>query len=137
MPLSDIVSCPQNQLAEVITHEVPYGLGKWFLAKRVSTIELCKLGEFLGIGSYENLSAEFNLVGEPLDDGPWPETIHQGLIAKLATISDDEIARVTPAWAGIEEFRGETTAEDLVAYLKGLREFLAANSGPFFLVNAL
>ncbi len=137
MPLSDIVSCPEDQLAEVITHEEPYGLGTWYMAKGVTGIELCKLGELLGVGSYDELYAAFNLVGEPLDEGPWPETMHAGLIQRLGTISDDEITSVTPEWAKIEEFRDAATAESLTEYIKGLRDFLNANEGPFFLVNAL
>jgi hypothetical protein len=109
----------------------------WYLAKGVGAIELCKLGEILGISSFDELNEAFNLVGEPLDEGPWPQTIHEGLIAKLTTITDAEIESVVPTWASIEEFRNTTTAESLLAYLKGLREFFAANNGPFFLVNAL
>ena len=139
MPLSDIVSCPIEKLEEVITHEEPYGLGTWFFAKRVGMIELCKLGEILGVGSYDELTSEFNLVGEPLDDGPWPQTIPVGLISRLKIITDDEINAVVSSWAQIEEFKrfDGPGVHSLSEYLKGLRAFLTTNAGPFFLVNAL
>lgn len=137
MPLSDIVSCPEDQLEEVITHEEPYQLGTWYLAKNIGTIQLCQLGELLGLGTYKALKAGFKLVGEPLPEGPWPETMHQGLIAALAGITDAQIAEVTPRWAKMEEFAGTVPPESLAEYLKGLRAFLSQNSGPFFLVNAL
>ena len=55
MPLSDILCCPQDELAEAIAHEKPYGLGAWYLAKNISTIELAQLGEMLGVGKYDTL----------------------------------------------------------------------------------
>src|SRR5215212_12007215 len=124
MPLSDIVSCPLDQLEEVITHEEPYQLGTWYHAKNIGTIELCQLGELLGIGSYDDLNAGFELVGEPLPDGPWPQTIHQEIVAALANITDEQISKVTPRWAQIEEFGGAVSAKNLADYLKGLRAFL-------------
>ena len=137
MPLSDILSCSADQLEEAITHEEPYSLGEWYYAKGVTGIELCKLGVLLGVGSYSELHGAFDLVGEPLDEGPWPEKMHEGLLQRLASIEDDEIETVVPDWAKIEEFRGTWTAQVLTDYLKGLREFLIANEGPFFLINAL
>jgi hypothetical protein len=137
MPLTDVLACPEDQLEAIITHEECYQRGSWYLAKRAGAIELCKLGEALGIGSYDDLKRGFKLVGEPLPEGPWPETIHPRLVEKLTTITDDEIETVTREWCRIEEFHGVAKPEELAKYLKGLRSFLVANAGPFFLVNAL
>ena len=137
MPLSDIVSCAEDQLAQAITSEEPYQIGVWFMAKNIGSIQLCQLGELLGVASYADLQDGFNLVGDPLPDGPWPETIPTALVASLRGLSDDQIANVAPEWAGMEEFRGTAPPDGLAEYLKELREFLATNSGPFYLVNAL
>lgn len=137
MPLSDIVSCPKEELYTVITHVEPYELGTWYQAKNIGTIELCHLGALLGVGDYKELKAGFKLVGEPLPDGPWPETIHEGLVAALSCISDAQIADVSPRWAEIEEFGGSAPPDNLANYLMGLRDFLTDNPGPFFLVNSL
>jgi hypothetical protein len=137
MPRTDILSCHPEELHLSITTPEPYTIGKWFMAKGAGTIELCKLGELLGVATYKELKKGFGLVGEPLPDGPWPETIHEGLLSALANVSDAKITEVTPLWTQIDEFRGLANAEDLARYLRNLRSFLSANSGPFFLVNSL
>src|SRR5687768_9482711 len=117
MPLADILCCPLDEVAEVITHEEAYGRGSWYLAKNISTIELSQLGEMLGVGSYDELMEGFELVGEPLDEGPWPQTIPDSLLTKLKTISDQEIKQVTPKWAKIEDFF-DCDPKDLAKYLR-------------------
>lgn len=100
-------------------------------------IELSQLGEMLDVDSYDNLMAGLKLVGEPRDDGPWPQTIPEALIKRLATITDDEIAAVVPRWVESEQVRGTSTMDSLTDYLKRLRAFLSERSGEFFLVNGL
>lgn len=137
MPRTDILSCLPEELHLAITTDEPYTIGKWFMAKGAGTIELCKLGELLGVATYKELKKGFRLVGEPPPDGPWPETIHEGLLSALANLSDVKITEVACLWTQIDEFRGLANAEDLARYLRNLRSFLSANSGPFFLVNSL
>jgi hypothetical protein len=136
MPLSDIVACDQDQLLDIVTQEEAYSKGAWFYAKNIDMIVLSKLGEMLGVAAYDELMEGFELVGEPLDDGPWPHTLPEALLAKLAKITDAEIDEVVPRWAKIEEFHGGWE-EGLREYLSGLRTFLAANRGPYFLVLGL
>lgn len=100
-------------------------------------IELCRLGEMLSVDSYANLMSGFDLVGEPRDEGPWPQTIPDALTTRLATLSDDEIADVAPRWVTIEELQTTATVESLTDYLMRLRAYLSGRSGDFFLVNAL
>ena len=107
------------------------------MAKGIGMIELCQLGEMLGVASYDALTSGFNLVGEPRDEGPWPETIPAALIDRLRTVTDDDISGVVPKWAGIEEFHGAATTESLAEYLQTFRDYLADRSGAFFMVNAL
>jgi len=136
MPLSDLLSCPEDELEAIITNEAPYSSGTWFLAKNIGMIQLCKLGELLGLGSYRDLKRGFGLVGEPLPDGPWPETTHPALIAKLRDVSDAEIQSVVNDWARTEELAG-TSPENLADYLTRLRDFLKQQKNPIFLINAL
>jgi hypothetical protein len=135
MPLSDILSCPVDQLEEVVSQENPYERGTWFFAKRIGMIELSQLGKILGIGTYDDLKAGFQLVGEPLPEGPWPQTIPPDLVTALGSLTDEHIESVCPEWAEIEEL--SVSPEGLAQYLTNLRDFLRANTGPFFLVNAL
>jgi hypothetical protein len=137
MPLTDILCCDPAELHAAITSEEPYAIGTWHMAKGVGTIELCKLGELLGIGTYDEIKGGFGLVGEPLPEGPWPERIHDGLLTALKDIEDSKITEVAPEWAKIEEFWGGAAPYDLAEYLKNLRGFLTENNGSFFLVNAL
>lgn len=137
MPLNDILNCPETELWSVLDSDEPYDKERWFLCKGIGMIELCQLGEMLSVDSYDNLMSGFDLVGEPRDEGPWPQTIPDGLIARLAMLSDDEIAGVVPQWVTIEEFHGTATAESLADYLTRLRTYLSGRSGEFFLVNAL
>lgn len=137
MPLTDILCCDPTDLHSAITSEEPYALGTWHMATGVGAIELCKLGELLGIGTYAEIKSGFGLVGDPLPEGPWPERIHDGLLSALRTIEDSRIAEITPEWAEIEEFQGGADPNDLAQYLKDVRAFLAENDGAFFLVNAL
>ena len=137
MPLTDILCCAPDDLHSAITSEEPYALGTWLMAKGVGTIELCKLGELLGIGTYDEIKSGFRLVGDPLPEGPWPERIHDGLLTELKGIEDLKITEVAPEWAKIEEFWGGADPGDLAEYLKNLRGFLTDNDGAFFLVNAL
>ncbi len=137
MPLSDILACPLGSLPEIVTSENPYQHAQWYLAKNIGAIELSKLGELLNIGSYDEINEGFELVGEPLPDGPWPETVPPRLIDAVKTLTAVEIARVAEPWSGIEEFHGTASADDLAKYLQSLQEFINEHSGPYFLVNAL
>lgn len=137
MPRTDILSCHPGELHRAITADEPYTTGKWFFSRSLGTIEVCKLGELLGIGPYKEIKRGFRLVGEPLPAGPWPEAIHEGLLSALVQISDSKIAEIAPQWAQIDAFRGTASTEDLAQHLKSLRAFLSTNDGPFFLVNAL
>lgn len=137
MPASDILACPVDQVLEIVTDEEGYEKGNWFMAKNIGMIELSQLGQMLGVAEYESLMGGFELVGEPLPEGPWPQTLPPALADSLTFISDDQIADVCGRWSGIEEFSGMMPAESLVEYLTNLREFLSAHEGPYFLVNAL
>jgi hypothetical protein len=137
MPLNDILNCSEGELWSILDSDESYDKKRWFLCKGIGMIELSKLGEMLNVNSYDNLMAGLKLVGEPRDDGPWPQTIPAALTKRLATITDDEIAAVVPQWVELEEFRGAATKESLTDYLKGLRSYLSARSGEFFLVNAI
>ncbi|NQZ67672.1 MAG: hypothetical protein HRT89_06345 [Lentisphaeria bacterium] len=99
-------------------------------------IELSKLGEMLSVASYDELMDDFELVGEPLEEGPWPMAIPSKLSDKLMIIEEDEIISVCAKWVEIEEFY-DSDKEGLSQYIKELKEFLNANPAPFFLVNAL
>ncbi len=137
MSLNDILNCAETDLWNILDSDDAYQHDGWFMCKRIGMIELCKLGEMLGVASYDDLMAEFNLIGEPRDDGPWPQTIPASLIDKFAKLTNDEIAAVVPQWTAIEEFRGTATNELLADYLTRLREYLDGRSGEFFMVNAL
>lgn len=137
MPLSDILSSPEAQVHDCITSDEPYAVGDWYMAKNIGAIELSKLGEMLGVASYDALHGGFELQGEPLEEGPWPERIPTDLIKGLRALDDDKIEEVVPRWARIEEFRGSAAEDGLKRYLGELRAFLVKNDGPFFLVNGL
>jgi hypothetical protein len=137
MPLNDILNCAVEDLWSILDSDEPYDKKRWFLCKGIGMIELSKLGEMLDVDSYDNLMAGLKLVGEPRDDGPWPQTIPDALTKRLAMISDDEIAALVPRWVELEEFRGAATMESLIDYLKRLRSYLSERSGEFFLVNSL
>ena len=137
MPLSDILSCETSEVESAITAEEPYSIGTWYMAKNIGMIELCQLGVLLGVAEYDSLTDGFTLVGDPLEDGPWPQTIPGVLVDRLVAVTDEEIVAVCPQWASIEEFGGTAPADSLVSYLRGLRKFLSENDGSFFLVNSL
>lgn len=138
MPLNDILNCPENQLWSVLDSDEAYGDKEpWFFSKGIGMVELCQLGAMLNVDSYDNLMSRFELVGEPRDEGPWPQAIPGALTSRLATLSDDEIARVVPRWVTIEELQGSATVESLTDYLTRLKTYLTGRSCDFFLVNAL
>lgn len=137
MPLNDILNCKAEDLWSILDSDEPYDKKRWFLWKGIGMIELSQLGEMLEVDTYDNLMAGLELVGEPRDEGPWPQTIPPALTKRLTTITDDEIAAVVPRWVKLEEFRGAATEDSLTDYLKRLRSFLVERSGEFFLVNAL
>ena len=137
MPHSDILNCAESDLWTILDSYDAYKHNGWFLCKGIGMIELCKLGEMLGVASYDELMAEFNLIGEPRDDGPWPQTIPLSLIDKIANLRDEEIVVVVSNWKSIEEFDGTATDQSLSDYLILLRQYLDGRSGEYFLVNAL
>lgn len=137
MPLNDVLNCTAEELWTILDSDQCWKLPRWFLSKRVDMIAFSQLGEMLSVGSYDELMAGFQLVGEPREDGPWPQTIPPALIQRLAAISDEEIATVAPLWAKTEEFHGVLTTEDLSCYLKELRTYLRGRSDEFFLVCGL
>lgn len=137
MPLNDILNCAEAELWSILDSDDAYQHHGWFRCKGIGMIELCKLGEMLKVASYDDLMTEFNLIGEPRDDGPWPQTIPALLLDKLATLTDDEISAVVPEWAAIEEFCGTANNGSLTDYLKRLRDYMDGRSGDFFMVNAL
>ncbi len=137
MPLSDLFSCDPSDLHSAITSEEPYSVGAWYMAKSIAAIELSMLGELVGVGTYQEVIDGFELVGESLEDGPWPQTIPECLVSALKELDDAAIGTVAPKWARIEEFRGHAAPTDLARYLHEVRAFFKKNPGPFFLVNAL
>ncbi len=137
MPLNDILNCAVSDLWSILDSDEPYDKERWFLYKGIGMIELSQLGEMLDVDSYANLMTGLKLVGEPRDEGPWPQTIPAALTNRLATITDIEIEAVVPRWVESEQFNGMTTMESLTDYLRGLRSYLSERSGEFFLVNAL
>ncbi|SMP78254.1 hypothetical protein SAMN06265222_12515 [Neorhodopirellula lusitana] len=136
MPLSDMLTCPESELAKIITSDEPYSSGRWLQAKNIAMIQLSKLGEILNLGTYKELSAGFELVGEPLPDGPWPERTPPALVAAIAALTDDEIQTVARAWSNDPELEGNAPGI-LAAYLSDFRGFASDCSLPIFLVNAL
>lgn len=136
MPISDILSCPESELAACI-EGTEYELGAWYQAKNIGTIELSKLGEIIGTESYNEVKSGFGLVGEPLPEGPWPETFPESLSASILALSPNDIPSVCEKWAAIEEFGGFVSPDDLASYLRGLGDFMRSHNGPYFLVNAL
>lgn len=137
MPVNDILNCDAAELWAILDSDDPYDEERWLMCKGIGMIELSQLGEMLGVGSYDDLMDQFDLVGEPRDEGPWPQTIPDSLIQRLASITDDEIASVVPKWSTIEELRGSASADSLTDYLTRFRTYLMARSGDFFLINAL
>lgn len=137
MPVADVLSCTDEDLWPILDSDEPEDKERWFRAKGIGMIELSQLGEMLGVDSYDNLADGFVLVGEPRDDGPWPQTIPDSVIKRLSALSDDEIAVVVPQWLELEEFQGAALANELTDYLKRLRAYLSKRSGRFFLINAL
>lgn len=137
MPVSDLLVCAENELLAIVNNaEDPYGKGAWFMAKRISGVELSILGELLGVGTYAELQDGFDIVGEPLPEGPWPQRVPPALSQRLAALADTEIRTVCARWVASEEFAG-WRAESLETYLRDVRAFLQANPGPVFLVDAL
>jgi hypothetical protein len=138
MPLNDVLNCKADELWSILDSEEPYDQKRWFLCKGIGMIELSQLGELLGVDSYDNLMAGLKLVGEPRDEGPWPQTVPNALTKRLAAITDGEIAAVVPRWLESEQFQGgSATTDSLTNYLERLRSFVSERSGEFFLVNAL
>ncbi|MFH5805404.1 hypothetical protein [Alienimonas sp. DA493] len=137
MPFTDILNCGEPELWDVLDSEAAYAKDLWFQAKGIGMIELCKLGEALGVASYEELFDGFDLIGDPRDDGPWPQTIPESLTKRIGNLTDGEIAAVLPEWADVEEFGGTVTEDSLADYLKRLRKWLDGRDGPFFLINSL
>jgi hypothetical protein len=138
MPLNDILNCSKDELWSILdSDEQRYDDKRWFRCKGIGMIELSELGKMLEVDSYDKLMAGLELVGEPRDDGPWPQAIPEALTKRLASITDDEIAAVVPRWVESEQFRGTGSIDSLTDYLKRLRSFLSERSGEFFLVNAL
>lgn len=137
MSLSDILNCAESDLWAILDSDDAYQNAGWFMCKGIGMIELCKLGEMLGVASYDELMSEFNLIGEPRVEGPWPQTIPLPLMDRIAKLSNDEIVSVVPKWNSIEELDGAATIESLSDYLTRLRQFLSGRSGEYFLVNAL
>ncbi|GAB5561288.1 MAG: hypothetical protein SynsKO_29350 [Synoicihabitans sp.] len=137
MPSSDILSAPEEQVVSICSDDECYSRGVWFQAKSISMIELSQLGEIIGADSYDDLSSGFNLVGEPLEEGPWPQTPPPSLSEKIENLSNEEIEAAAQSWSQIEEFGGHVTPSDLADYIKRLKEFFANTSGPYFLVNSL
>ena len=129
MPLNDILNCAESNLWSILDSDDGYQNDGWFMAKGIGMIELCQLGEMLGVASYDELMSEFNLIGEPRDEGPWPQTIPTSLMDRIRTLIDDEISSVVATWVDIEEFRGAATTESLADYLNRLKQYLDGRSG--------
>ncbi|MCA9170636.1 MAG: hypothetical protein KDB23_23315, partial [Planctomycetales bacterium] len=73
MPLNDILNCAEADLWNILDSDDAYQHDGWFMCKGIGMIELSKLGEILDVASYDDLMSEFKLIGEPRDDGPWPQ----------------------------------------------------------------
>ena len=76
-----------------------------FFYNKMGMIELSNLGEMLEVDTYDQLSAQFKMVG-PLLESMWGESTPSNLMDRLRTINDDEVKTVASSWAKIDEFHG-------------------------------
>ena len=128
MPISDVVFLEGSDPEEVVNSEEPYSLGKWFRAKNIDMIPLSKLGEMLGVSTYQNLMKGFQPVHPPEGEAfilSFPKELQD----RIRGLDDQEIAAVVTQWSKIDEFGGDAPEEPLHNYLAGLRDFLNERSG--------
>lgn len=138
MPVTDILSYPIDQLWTLLDSDDWYhNRDNWFFNKGVGMIEPSMLDDALKVAPYRDLSSQFDLVGEPRDEGPWPVRIPPALTTKISDLSDTDIKSVIGTWTQIEEFRGGFSEDAASEYLKGLRRFTTEKTDPFYLVNTL
>ncbi|MFI2809659.1 hypothetical protein [Microbulbifer sp. JSM ZJ756] len=127
MPISDVVFLEGNDPEEVVNGDDPYSFGRWFRAKNIDMIPLSKLGEILGVATYEELMRGFQPAHPPEGEAfilSFPEALQD----KIRELNDEELPEIVGRWSKIEEF-GNAPEEPLRQYLVGLRSFLNENAG--------
>jgi hypothetical protein len=118
--------------------------------KGLDQVKLATLGEALTTGgtmsdeggeAYDALVSEMSEPVYQFSDEEWVFPIPERLKAALARLSDDEMDRLAPAWAGTEEFRldqmDQTTAMDYLTVLRQVAQRAESDKLPLFLWMSL
>ncbi len=72
----------------MVVSEDPYSTGKWFEAKNINRIPLARLGEFLGVSTYDTLMKGFEPPHLSPDYLRSLESIPEVLQDKIRTLTD-------------------------------------------------
>ncbi|MDF1679442.1 MAG: hypothetical protein P1U45_02595 [Ponticaulis sp.] len=76
-----------------------------FSAKNLSLIELCELGQVLGLGSFDEMMAGFKDAFVDEDAGCGALIIPEKLVRKIKSLSVYEIGSAAEAWSKFEQFQ--------------------------------
>lgn len=119
-------------IAEVTPDELRWAREPWknFPCVRAHSngpMELSRLGELLGVGSYEEVLAGFTFLAGESQESPWVVAIPEGLVERLTSVDGAAQQWAATRWAGAIDGH---EARGLRIYLERLAEFLGDHEGP-------
>ena len=105
--LTDIIVAHESEAEAVVVAHVPCEEWAGFDAKGIDQLKLEALLELIAPTSPSSEKADFRLLAQADDEGPWVERLPLLLQQRLSTLSATELTEIARKWSETEPFREE------------------------------
>ena len=126
--IADVYSVADVGADELRWAESPWQRWPCVRLQDLGPMELARLGEVLGVDTYDEVLAGFAFLAGESQESPWVVAVPQGLVQALASAGSDELRQTADGWNSVLE-RDERAS--LEGRLERLAEFLTRHESPF------
>jgi hypothetical protein len=130
---TDVFSVAGSSAWDLRWSNDPWTSSPHLRARRLGPIQLARLGEVLGVGSYDTVIQGFSLLAGESQESPWVIAFPEELASAVASLGSGEVEGIGTRWANAEGMPSEISPEELKTYLEALRSLLVGHAGPFVL----
>ena len=126
--IADVYSVADVGADELRWAESPWQRWPCVRLQDLGPMELARLGEVLGVDTYDEVLAGFVFLAGESQESPWVVAVPDGLVQALVSAASDELRAMAEGWSTVIE-RDERAS--LRSRLERLSEFLTRHESPF------